>query len=267
VTDASHAEARRIAFRVEYEGTHYHGWQAQPGVPKTIQEELETALSTFCGTDCSIQGASRTDAGVHARDQLAATTITHRIGVDGLVKAMNNRLPRDIALRSAREVSLDYNPRFGNHGKTYTYRIYLDGRRQPLIDRYSWRQPWALDLDAMAAAAKELIGTHDYTSFAAADGSHVTAERTLYDLTCIEEEPGHLLVKVTGSAFMKNMVRILIGTLAEVGRGRMSPGFMREILAGRDRRIAGPTAPPNGLELTRIYAHFEEAPAFISAAD
>jgi tRNA pseudouridine38-40 synthase len=260
VTEFASGPLKRFAFRVQYDGTSYHGWQSQPQTPETIQQKVEDALALFFGQQLSIQGASRTDAGVHARDQLAAVSFQHPIDTQGFVKAMNNRLPSSIAIRDAREVALDYNPRFGNHGKTYCYRLYTAANRHPLDDRYAWRLPWTLNMSAMKTAASYLVGTHDFTSFAASDGEYLTWERTISGLRCTPQDGNRIGIRVTGNAFMKYMVRILVGTLVEVGRGRIEPAEMHTILAGRDRRFAGPTAPPRGLELERIYAHFEAPP-------
>ena len=164
--------ARRIAFHIEYDGTKYHGWQSQPGVAPTIQGTIESTLETFFNRKCPIQAASRTDAGVHALDQVAATTIEHPITTSGFVKAINNRLPPEIAIRQAREVDLDFNPRFQNRAKMYCYRIYVDKVRRPMLDRTHWRIPWSLDLTALENASAQLIGTHDFASFVASDGQH-----------------------------------------------------------------------------------------------
>ncbi len=243
---------RRLAFRVEYDGTSYHGWQAQPDGCPTIQGTLQDTLSGFLGCQTDVQGASRTDAGVHARDQMAAATIRHPIRAEGLVKAVNQRLPAAIAIRDAHPVPLDYNPRFGNRSKTYCYRVYCSKVRSPLLDRFSWRIPWALDLDFMRQASADLIGTHDFTSFAASDGSHKTAERTILTYAITSDSDGVIELRVTGTAFLKQMVRNLTGTLVDIGRGRLSPNCIPEIIAAKDRRHAGPTAPARGLTLEKI---------------
>ena len=248
---------RRIAFRVEYDGTHYHGWQAQPSGCPTIQGTLESVFSDFLGHACSIQGASRTDAGVHALDQLAATTISHPIEPAGLMKAINQRLPQDIAIRSPQLVDATFNPRFGNRHKTYVYTIYKDHHRRPLIHRFAWRVPWTLNHQTMQAAADDCIGTHDFRSFAAADGSHRTTDRTIHSFAIDSLADGETRITVQGTAFMKNMVRILVGTLVDIGRGRLSREDMEAIKAAKNRQMAGPTAPPQGLRLQRILANFE----------
>ncbi|MEE2757635.1 MAG: tRNA pseudouridine(38-40) synthase TruA [Myxococcota bacterium] len=250
--------ARRVAFRVEYDGTGYSGWQSQPNVPKTIQNQLEIAISDFVGCTSVVQGASRTDAGVHARDQLAAVTINHPASLDGFIKAVNVRLPDAISIRAPREVTADFNPRFENHGKTYIYRVYQSHQRRPLQARWAWRLPWPLDAERIVAASNNLIGSHDFTSFAATDGSHKSAIRTLTQLEFEPSTDGCFQFILTGTAFMKNMVRIIVGTLVEAGRGRLSADDIVDILQAKDRQAAGPTAPAHGLCLARIYAHFED---------
>ena len=246
---------RRFAFRVEYDGTDYHGWQAQVGVSPTIQETLENAVSDFLDQPVTIDGASRTDAGVHARSQLAATTFNHPVRLGGFVKGTNRRLPDSIAIRDPAIVPLDFAPRFASVGKTYVYRVSSSRIRQPVFERFGWRIPWQLDLAAMRMAAGRLVGERDFASFAAADGGHHTTVRTIHEIgieTTDGIHPGWLFC-FEGRAFMKQMVRNLVGTLVEVGRGRTPPEDIDAILAAKDRRSAGPTAPPQGLVLEAVH--------------
>lgn len=249
----------RVAFRVEYDGTDFHGWQAQPDGRPTIQQSLERAIADVVGVPVQVDGASRTDAGVHARDQLAAVTYAHRIPPAGLVKAVNRRLPASIAVREGREVASDFAPRFASAGKTYLYRLYLGHVRRPLIDRFAWRVPHRLDLDRLAAGAAHLIGTHDFTSFAASDGSHRSAERTLWAITPTAAADAVVEIRVAGSAFLKQMVRNIVGTLVDVARGHRAPDEIAAILAARDRSCAGPTAPARGLLLEQMHLEAEAA--------
>ena len=244
--------ARRLAFRVEYDGTAYHGWQAQPSGQPTIQAALVEALSKFFERPVGVDGASRTDAGVHALDQLAAATIEHPIRPEGFVRAVNKRLSDDIAIGDAREVPLDYAPRFVNAGKIYRYQIYTARTRRPLLDRYAWRVPWALDREAMEVASRSLLGTHDFTSFAASNGGHRSTERTLTAVTFDDGPSGLIQIRVEGTAFLQHMVRNLVGTLVAVGRGSRDPSDVASILEGRDRRLAGVTAPARGLLLEKM---------------
>ena len=248
----SSTELRRFAFHIEYEGTNYHGWQRQRSVSPTIQETLETALEDFFQAPCPIQGASRTDAGVHAQDQVAAVSFAHPIRPEGFVKALNARLPPDIAIRAARQVPLDFNPRFQNAGKTYCYGLYRSGQRQPLLDRQRTRLRWDIDLERVQRASAYLIGTHDFRSFAASDGQHQTTERTITHIEWVQDGVCEWTMRVSGTAFLKHMVRNLVGTLIEVGRGKVDANSIPSILSARNREAAGPTAPANGLCLEHI---------------
>lgn len=243
--------ARRLGFAVAYDGTGFAGWQIQPA-QRTIQGCLMEAVAAVVGHPVEVQGASRTDAGVHARDQRAAVTIRHPIRCGGFVKAVNRRLPDSIAVRDAREVAPDFNPRFDNAGKTYCYRIYVDRVRRPLIDRQAWRVHYALDAERLAEAARRCLGTHDFTSFAASDGSHRTAVRTLYRFA-LEQRDDVWALRISGTAFLKQMVRNLVGTWVDCARGRLEPAAIDGILAARDRTAAGPTAPARGLTLETIH--------------
>lgn len=244
---------RRIAMHVAYDGAAYHGWQKQPSDLPTVQGTLEAALSGLLKQPITVDGASRTDAGVHARDQLAAITYDHPMPAKGLIKALNTRLPDDIAVRHGVEVAEDFAPRFANEGKTYCYRFYEGGVRRPLIDRYAWRVGWRLDLDAMQRAGAGLVGTHDFTSFAASDGTHETAVRTIYRIDLQPGPWGVVELIVEGRGFLKQMVRNIAGTLLEVGRGHRDPAWVAEALAARSRSAAGPTAPARGLTLERMH--------------
>lgn len=243
--------ARRLAFAVEYDGTGYAGWQIQPD-QRTIQGTLATAIEAVVAHPVEVQGASRTDAGVHARDQRAAATIHHPIRCEGFVKAVNRRLPDAIAIRAAHEAPADFNPRFNNAGKTYCYRIYLGRVRRPLIDRFAWRVHFDLDAERLAAAGRACLGTHDFTSFAASDGSHRTAERTLWRFS-LDREDGVWALRISGTAFLKQMVRNLVGTWVDCARGRFEPTAIEAILGARDRTAAGPTAPARGLTLETMH--------------
>lgn len=243
---------RRVAFRVEYDGTAFHGWQRQRGGLRTVQGELQKEVSAAFSEEIVVDGASRTDAGVHARDQLAALSIQHPIQADGLVKALNRRLPDDLAVRDACEVGLDFIPRFAAQGKTYCYRLYTGHDRRPLVDRVAWRVPWRIDPARIDSAAAPLIGTYDFTSFAAKDGGHRSAVRTVEMIAIRAEAHDLIAIHVRGTAFLKQMVRNLVGTLVEAARGRWKAADVERILAARDRGVAGPTAPAKGLTLERV---------------
>lgn len=244
---------RRFAFRVEYDGTGYAGWQSQAGLA-TIEGELEIAFEKLLGESVKVDGASRTDAGVHARGQLAAASFEHPFEPFGLVKALNNRLPDQIAIRDAVEVPLDFVPRFSTAGKTYCYRFYTSRTSRPLIDRFAWRLLWPLDLERLALCAEQLVGTRDFQSFAAKDGTHKTSVRTLTKIALREDhQPGLYALTFEGTGFLKQMIRNLTGTMVEIARGHGSPNDIPAILAARDRCAAGPTAPARGLTLECVH--------------
>lgn len=243
---------RRIAFRVEYDGTDLHGWQAQRGGLATVQQRIQDAITAVIGAPVAVDGASRTDAGVHALDQLAAVTVEHPIRPGGLCKGANRRLAPAIALRDPREVPLDFAPRFANRGKIYRYRLYHGRVPRPLIDRYAWRVPWPFDRALIEAAAAALLGEHDFTSFAARDGGHRHAVRQIDRIALTEDRDGVLELRVEGRGFLKHMVRNIVGTLVDLARGRLPADALPGILAARDRTAAGCTAPPQGLCLERM---------------
>ena len=242
---------RRLAFRVEYDGTEYCGWQAQAG-QRTIQGALTQAVLALDARASEVAGSSRTDAGVHARDQLAAVSISLPMTPTGFVKAVNTRLPPDIAVRDAQEVGLDFAPRFATRSKRYLYRFYRHTARRPLVDRFALRVQHDLDFEAMRVAAQHLIGTHDFTAFAASDSAHKTAVRTIFEVTVGLEGHEVYALSVTGQAFLKLMVRTIAGTLLDVGRGQRAPDSVRRALESRSRRQAGPTAAARGLTLDRV---------------
>ena len=246
---ASFPNERRVAFMVEYDGTDYLGWQSQRGDLPTIQGSFRRVLDDFFGRPTPIDGASRTDAGVHAFSQVAAISIIHPIQLSGLEKLINSRLPKNIAIRSLREVANDFFPRHAVREKTYEYNLYVARWQRPLIDRFATRTSHDLCERTMHEAAMHLIGTHDFTSFAASDGKAKTNIRTLKRISITAEDPNRIRMRFTGTAFLKQMVRNLVGSLIEVGRGHRSPAWLLDALHAQDRTKAGPTAPARGLTL------------------
>ena len=249
MTVPSSETIRRIAFLVEYDGTDYIGWQAQKGELPSIQGAFRKVLDDFFEKPTPIDGSSRTDAGVHALSQLAAISIQHPIQLSGLRKVLNSRLPKTIAIRSPREVAAGFFPRHAVHSKTYVYTLYVDRWQQPLLDRFATRISHELDLNTIESAAQALIGTHDFTSYAASDGQSKTAIRTLKSIRVERFGREQIRLTFTGTAFLKQMVRNLVGSLIEVGRGHRKPDWLIEVLDAQDRKLAGPTAPARGLTL------------------
>ncbi len=241
---------RNIKLVVEYDGTEWHGWQVQKNA-KTVQGALEQALGLITKGAVSITGASRTDAGVHARGQVCNFRTTSRIPEEKWSAAVNSCLPPGIAVVAASEVALDWHARIHARGKLYSYRI--NTREAPLAmeRRFALHYPHALDVTAMQTAALCLVGEHDFAAFQAAGSSVKDTVRTIHELK-ITADQHDLLLTVSGNGFLYNMVRIIVGTLLLVGNGKLSAGAMQQILAGRDRSHAGPTAPAHGLCLEQV---------------
>ena len=238
---------RRIMLTVAYDGTAYNGWQVQPnGI--TIEGELNRALKELLGEDISVIGASRTDAGVHALCNMAVFDTESRILPEKIAPALNARLPEDIRVQRSVEVAPDFHPRRCNTKKTYEYRIYMGKYENPIGRQYAHFVYVPLDVEKMEKAAGYLVGEHDFKSFCVAKAQVLTTVRTLYGIE-VKKEGNYLTIKVNGNGFLFNMVRIIAGTLLEVGKGKLAPEQVKEILEAKDRQAAGPTAPARGLTL------------------
>ena len=238
---------RRIKLVVAYDGTRYCGWQIQPnGV--TIEEVLNRALSELLREPIEVIGASRTDSGVHSRGNVAVFDTEGRMAADRICFALNQRLPEDIRVQDSCEVPPDWHPRKQRCVKTYEYKII--NRRMELPDRrlYTYFYYYNLDLERMRAAAACLLGEHDFKSFCSAKSQVEDTVRTIYGLDIIREGD-EITLRIRGNGFLYNMVRIIAGTLLNVGNGHMEPEEVKRILEAKDRRTAGPTAPAKGLTL------------------
>ncbi len=242
---------RQIRLIVEYDGTSLCGWQRQANGP-TVQGHLEEALGKLLSHEAAVVGASRTDAGVHARGPVASFRTARPIPLHGIRRGLNSLLPRQIAVRDAAVVPDDFHPRFSATGKHYRYTILARPDRSPRWRDRAWHHPEPLSIEAMAAAAAPLLGEHDFAAFRAAGCTAATTTRRVDAIELSVPDPELIVVDVRGNAFLRNMVRILVGTLAEVGAGRRLPGQVSEILASRDRTRAGITAPAHGLELMEV---------------
>jgi len=241
---------RHVRLDVQYDGTNYAGFQVQPDQP-TVQGTLEEALRRLLGEAVRIVGASRTDAGVHALGQVVSFTTENVIPAERIVPALNALLPPDVAVTAAAEVPAEFHPRYGAQRKEYRYRVLNRVLPSPFIGRYAWHVPLALDVDAMAEAAEVLVGEHDFAAFCAAGGSAQTTVRTLYEVS-VSRDDEVIEIGVAGNGFLYMMVRNIVGTLVEVGLGRMPAERVAAILASRDRSQAGPTAPAQGLTLVGV---------------
>lgn len=243
-------EKRRICLTVAYDGTAYCGWQAQKN-GKTIEGELNEALTELTGEQVRVIGASRTDTGVHGLCNIAVFDTFSRIPGEKFSYALNQRLPEDIRVCGSQDVPVDFHPRHCKSRKTYEYHIYNAPFPNPVKRLYSHFTYVPLDEKKMRKAAGYLVGEHDFASFCSAGSSAETTVRRLYSLD-VEREGKEIVIRVTGNGFLYNMVRIIAGTLMEAGCGRMEPEKMPEILAAKNRAAAGPTAPACGLILARL---------------
>lgn len=245
---------KRIRLVVAYDGTNYHGWQIQNnGI--TIESELNRCLTGLLGEPIQVIGASRTDAGVHAMGNVAVFDTSHPMPGKKISYALNQRLPEDIRIQKSEEVPPDWHPRRVESRKTYEYRIYRGEFPMPVKRLYSHFTHAKLDVGRMQEAAAYLEGEHDFKSFCQTGAQVESTVRTIYSAQ-VEEQGADVVIRVCGSGFLYNMVRILAGTLLEAGQGRRQPESMADILEARDRSAAGPTAPANGLTLMR-YEFFE----------
>lgn len=242
---------RSYRILVEYDGTDFHGWQAQPDV-RTVQGEIEKALETLARQAVRVRGAGRTDAGVHALGQVAAFELVDGpASAERILSGLNALTPVDIAVRAIEEVKEGFSPRAGVRSKTYRYGIFHDRFPSPLLRRTHLHVYDRLDIDAMRRAAALLEGEHDFSAFRASDCTDPNPVRVIRSCTVTAE--GHeILIEVVARGFLKNMVRIIAGTLLAVGRGRLAPDDIPRIIASKDRAKAGPTAPAHGLVLMGI---------------
>lgn len=237
---------------IAYDGSRFSGYQVQPNA-RTVQEELEKALSSMHkGKPVKITGSGRTDAGVHAKGQVIHFDSQLALPSERWVKALNGLLPFDVAVRSVHPAEPGFHARFDAAGKKYKYFLYTDTVRDPFRHSYAAHYPYKLDISRIRSAAEFLTGTHDYTSFCSAKTEVTGKVRTVHSIG-IEETLGGLIFTFSGNGFLYNMVRIMVGTLLDVGAGKLAVEEVPGILAARDRTLAGKTAPAEGLYLWEVY--------------
>jgi tRNA pseudouridine38-40 synthase len=242
---------RNIKLLIEYDGTNYGGWQRQKNAI-TIQETIEKGIQKITNEDIQITGCSRTDAGVHAKGFIANFYTNSRISEEKFKTAINSQLPSDIIILDSKEVDIDFHARYNSKGKTYSYTI-LNANNAAAIGRnYIYHFRWPLNLEAMKKGAAVLVGKHDFGAFRTTGSSVKTSVRTV---TQLDVEKNNDLIKIyaTADGFLYNMVRIIVGTLLEVGCGKITPERVSEILECKDRSKAGVSVPPQGLCLEKVY--------------
>lgn len=243
---------RNIRLLLEYDGTGYHGWQRQADAV-TIQQTLEEALERLTGEAAALIGSGRTDAGVHARGQVANFRTGSAIPLTAFHQGLNSLLPRDIAVLAATEAEPAFHARKSARSKTYEYRILNRGNRSPLHRNYAWWIAPRLEVAAMAQAAAILPGEHDFTAFRASGSDNLNPVRRVLAAGWQEGPGDWLSFTITATGFLRGMVRSLVGTMVEVGRGKAPPTILKELLTSGARHLAGPTAPPQGLYLVEVF--------------
>jgi tRNA pseudouridine38-40 synthase len=242
---------------VAYDGTGFVGWQRQ-AAGESIQGLLEGALRELDGRQVNVHGAGRTDAGVHALGQVASFTLERAMSAATLRQAMNAHLPEAIRVLEAVEADPGFHARFDARDKTYRYRIWNGDVLNPFERPYAWHVPGALDVDAMDAAARTLEGRHDFAAFQATGGAaKETGREVRRCAVTAAPSPVHgtarlVVLEISGTGFLRHMVRAIVGSVVEIGRGRRRPGWLREVLASGDRTLAGPTVPAHGLFLVGV---------------
>lgn len=241
---------RNIKTILSYDGSGYHGWQFQAG-PKTVQETFEKALSTILKQEIRVISAGRTDAGVHAVGQVINFHTKASISEEALMRAMNSALPRDIRVTLVEEVGNDFHARICARSKTYVYVIERSENFSPFLVRYALHVPGKLDLVSMKSSAGMILGEHDFSSFKGSGSTVKTNIRTIL-VSELFTRGSKLYFFIEGSGFLRHMVRNVIGTLLLIGQGKMEPDAMQGIIEGKDRALAGPTAPAQGLYLVGV---------------
>jgi tRNA pseudouridine38-40 synthase len=235
---------------LSYDGTAYAGWQTQAG-PPTIQGLLTTAARRLCGATARVTGASRTDAGVHALRQTASLTAESSLPPAAILGALNAALPPDIRITMVDEVATAFHARYGARGKRYLYLVDNGRIASPLLRRFAWHVPVPLDAGRMRTALTILRGTHDFSAFRAAAGHEQPPQCTLRGLHVLRRGD-RVAILVSADRYLHHMVRNIAGSAVEVGRRARDPGWLADVLASRDRKRAGPTAPARGLTLIRV---------------
>ncbi|NOY42201.1 MAG: tRNA pseudouridine(38-40) synthase TruA [Planctomycetes bacterium] len=239
---------------VAYDGTEFCGWQTQPG-QRTVQETVEAAWMAITGEQVRVTSTSRTDSGVHARRQAVGVETASQLPAAKILTGLNAKLPEDVLVVSIENAPTGFHATYDAIGKRYRYQLHND-RRRPLFDLpYVWHVPQPLDIEAMQRAAQALVGTHDFASFQSAGSERESTVRTIFSVDILQgrgEDAAQVWIEVEGNGFLYNMVRIIVGTLVDIGIGRKPESWAAEVLAAVDRRVAGQTAPPQGLFLLNV---------------
>lgn len=241
-----------LAIQVAYDGSDYHGWQRQSG-QRSVQQAIEEVLRHILRQHVALEGSGRTDAGVHARGQVASFSCDLKMTPEKLAEVMNRRLPRDIEVSSIRAVPRTFHARYDAVGKTYSYRIHTGHDKSPFAARYACVLSRPLDLDQVRCAMPAFIGTHDFRAFRASGSKLTDPVRTVTAFEMEQPRPDELIFTITGNGFLYKMVRIIMGTLIHVGQGKKPAHVIPDIIAAGDRHAVRYTAPAEGLYLEKVY--------------
>ena len=242
---------RNLLLTLQYDGTTFHGWQIQPN-GNTIQQELCNAFKKISGNDENIIGCSRTDAGVHANMFCCNVRTECTVSADKIPNALNFYLPPEIAVYGCEEVDFDFHARYDCKGKEYVYLIYNGKYRNPFYENKALFYPYELDAEMLDKEVKSFVGTHDFSSFCSAGTDIEDKVREIYDCS-VTRKNDLVEIKISGNGFLYNMVRIIVGTLLDIQKGKIPKGSIPEILESRDRENAGVTAEPQGLYLNKVF--------------
>ena len=242
---------KNFKITIEYDGTRYHGWQRQKN-DRTIQEEIEKAVLTIIGQKVSLTGSGRTDAGVHAHAQVANFQCETNLGPQDIFGGLNSLTADDVVIRRCEEVEASFHARYDVKSKTYVYKILNRPNPTAIGRQYAWYIRKELNLDAMRAASVHLIGKHDFKAFEGVGSPRAHTTRTIFKASLIKEQDGYLTFEIEADGFLRFMVRNIVGTLVNVGLGKISPADFKGILESKNRDQAGATAPAHGLFLKKV---------------
>ena len=241
---------KRFLITIKYDGTAYHGWQVQQNA-LTVQEEFQNAVEKVFGSRLDVKGCSRTDSGVHANMYCLTLDSDMSISPEGVVMALNTKLPKDISAVDCREVSLDFHPRYDCVSKEYIYKIYNGKIRDPFLERYAYHYRYPLDAEYLDREAKHFLGTHDFSGFCSVRSDVEDTHRTITKAD-VRRDGDIVTFTFEGDGFLYNMVRIMVGTLLFVNEGKIRAGELDDIIKSTDRKRAGKTAPAKGLFLNKV---------------
>jgi tRNA pseudouridine38-40 synthase len=242
---------RNVRLTISYEGTHFYGWQVQ-SEERTVQGLVEDRLGVMLKSRVRITGSGRTDTGVHALSQVANFRTSSEIGCDAFMRGLNSLLPGDVRITGVADVGEDFNARRSALSRRYRYLIYNGVVPSPFLRNFAWHIRNPLDVDAMGDAGAVLLGSHDFSSFVGGKNETESTVRNVIDFRAERSSGDIVTIDIEANAFLRHMVRNIVGTLVDVGRGKMGAGELREILGARDRGAAGITAPPQGLYLVEV---------------